>query len=66
MEVYVTRDFRGESQKGPEEHGSIVRVHRLEGGRCRFAISVFSHPEHDAASGLAAKQQQRSQHPIEI
>jgi hypothetical protein len=66
MEVYVTRDARAQEQTDPEEHGSVVRVQKLEAGRCRFAISIFSQPERDAVTGLAARQQQKSRHPLEI
>jgi hypothetical protein len=66
MEVYVGRDPRAGEQTDREEHGSVVRVHSMEGGKCRFAISIFSHPERDAATGLAARQRQKSRHPVEI
>ena len=42
MEVYVTRDAHLADPANPEEHGSVVRVEKLDGGKCRFAIRIIS------------------------
>lgn len=42
MEVYVTRNVHPGNQTSHEEHGSVVRVERPEGGKCRFAIRIIS------------------------
>jgi hypothetical protein len=38
MEVYLTRQVRPGSPANPQEHGSLVRVEKMQNGRCRFAI----------------------------
>jgi hypothetical protein len=42
MEVYLTRNVNPDDAKNQEEHGFVVRVEKLEGGKCRFAIRVIS------------------------
>ena len=42
MEVYVTRNAHPGDLTNPEEHGSVVRVEKLGGGKCRFAIRIIS------------------------
>ena len=42
MEVYVTRNAHSCDSTNPEEHGSVVRVEKLESGKCRFAICIIS------------------------
>lgn len=42
MEVYVTRNAHPGDLTNPEEHGSVVRVEKLEGGKCRIAIRIIS------------------------
>jgi len=41
MEVNLTRNAHAEPAN-PEEHGSVVRVEKLEDGKCRFAIRIIS------------------------
>jgi hypothetical protein len=41
MEVYVTRDAQPGTTANPEEHGSVVRVEKQNGGKCRFAIRII-------------------------
>lgn len=42
MEVYLTRNVNPGDAKSQEEHGSVVRVEKLEGGKCRLAIRIIS------------------------
>jgi hypothetical protein len=42
MEVYLTRNDRAGGPANPEEHGSVVRVEKMENGRCRIAIRIIS------------------------
>ncbi len=42
MEVYLTRSDRPRGTANPEEHGSVVRVEKMEKGRCRIAIRIIS------------------------
>lgn len=41
MEVYLTRRGRAGSPADPEEHGSVVRVEKMQNGKCRIAIRVI-------------------------
>jgi hypothetical protein len=41
MEVYVTRDAQPGKATNPEEHGSVVRVEKQNGDKCRFAIRII-------------------------
>jgi len=41
MEVYVTRHAGAGNPADPEEHGSVVRVERVQSGGCRIAISII-------------------------
>jgi hypothetical protein len=41
MEVYLTRDVREGGPANPEEHGSVVRVEKMENGKCRFAVRII-------------------------
>jgi hypothetical protein len=66
MEVYVMRDGHSANELNIEEHGSVVRVEPMHDGRCRFAISIFSHSQRDDATGVAARHEQMSRHPVEI
>jgi hypothetical protein len=42
MNVYVTRDFLPGDPMSRAEAGAVVRVERLEDGRCGVAIHFFS------------------------
>jgi hypothetical protein len=42
MEVYLTRNDRPRGPTNPEEHGSVVRVEKMENGRCGIAIRIIS------------------------
>jgi hypothetical protein len=41
MEVYLTRNVREGRPANPEEHGSVVRVEKMENGKCRIAIRII-------------------------
>ena len=41
MEVYVIRDLSPGGPANHGEHGSVVRVERLDGGKCRVAIRII-------------------------
>jgi hypothetical protein len=41
MEVYLTRDVRAGGPANPEEHGSVVRVQKIQNGKCRIAIRII-------------------------
>ncbi len=41
MEVYLTRNVRAGDPANPEEHGSVVRVEKMQNGRCRIAIRII-------------------------
>jgi hypothetical protein len=42
MEVYLTRYDRAGGPANPEEHGSVVRVEKMENGGCRVAMRIIS------------------------
>jgi hypothetical protein len=42
MEVYLTRNDRAGGAANPEEHGSVVRVEKLENGKYSIAIRIIS------------------------
>jgi hypothetical protein len=42
MEVYLTRNDPKGGPASPEEHGSVVRVEKMENGKCRIAIRFIS------------------------
>jgi hypothetical protein len=42
MEVYLTRNDRSGGLANPEEHGSVVRVEKMENGRYRIAMRIIS------------------------
>lgn len=41
MEVYLTRNVRAGGPTDPEEHGSVVRVEKMQNGGCRIAIRII-------------------------
>ena len=41
MEVYLARNVRAGGPANPEEHGSVVRVEKMQNGRCRIAIRII-------------------------
>jgi hypothetical protein len=41
MEVYLTRNGRAGVPAGSEEHGSVVRVEKMQNGGCRIAIHLI-------------------------
>lgn len=41
MELYLTRKGLAGSPGNPAEHGSVVRVQKMQSGKCRFAIRVI-------------------------
>lgn len=44
MEVYFTRNVGTGGPANPEEHGSVVRVEKRQGGGCRIAICIIPEP----------------------
>jgi hypothetical protein len=42
MEVFLTRNDGAGSPANPEEHGSVVRVEKMENGGCRIGIHIIS------------------------
>jgi hypothetical protein len=42
MEVYLTRNVRAGGPANPEEHGSVVRVEKMQKGGCRIAIRIMT------------------------
>ena len=41
MEVYLTRNVGAGGAANPEEHGSVVRVIKVQSGGCRVAIRII-------------------------
>ena len=41
MEVYLTRNVHAGGPANPEEHGSVVRVEKMQDGRSRIAIRII-------------------------
>jgi hypothetical protein len=41
MELYLTRNAGAGGPASPEEHGSIVRVEKMQNGWCRIAIRII-------------------------